>query len=220
MTAVNLRFAPESAKAAGLLEQLLSFHGLQVRSAPFGHEPATSAPCVVAVTRDRARSEPEPSGSAWTMIMDPDPAAAPPAGLLEFTKDGVSELVRRLRGQTTTAERRRGADRRTWDVRRFRYGLWLQFSRATGAGKFDVFPLTFSKRMKAREALLPELERYDYEVDEPVGQMLDRALQTLWSDEQLGFPSAVRVVEAVGDSIWESGKPRMRDRRQSEGSGL
>ena len=219
MTAVNLRFAPESAKAAGLLEQLLAFHGLNVSSAPLASNGVTESPCVLAVPRQAANSASGAASSAWTMIMDPDPGGEPPAGALEFTKDGVTELVRRLRSVNSCGERRRsGQDRRRWDIRRFRFGLWLEFSRSTGASKFDVFPLTYSNKMKARKALLPELGKYDYPGGRATDELLDQALARIWEDQADPFPTAVRVVESVADVIWEDGKPQMRDRRRPAAS--
>ncbi len=216
---VHLRFVPPTAKAAGLLEQLLGFHGLEVSSAPLAAAaPTVSSPYLLALGRESRRSDAEAPQAAWTMIMDPDPESGPPEGVLEFTRDGVAELVRRIRASGSSAgtdeRRQNGSDRRTWDLRRFRFGLWLEFSRVTGAGKFDAYPLTTSKKMKTREALLPEVQKYRY-AHGSAEAVLSEALDLVWDRFEDRFPSAVHVVDAAAESIWSSSAPQMLDRRHS-----
>ena len=81
-----------------------------------------------------------------------------------LTADGLTALFGDLEvaflpmSRVRSFDDRRGDDeRRTWNLQRYRYGLWLAFSRTTGAGKFDPYPLTLSKRIKTTEALMGEV---------------------------------------------------------------
>jgi len=106
-----------------------------------------------------------------------------------------------------------GPERRRWDLKRFRYGLWLEFARATGSGKFDPYPLTTSKRHKVELALVEEMRKYEYEHEHDGPWLLSSALDYVWDSFDDRFPCAVHVVDALAEHIWEAAAPRMPERR-------
>ncbi len=117
-------------------------------------------------------------------------------------------------------ERRADDERRTWNLQRYRYGLWLAFSRTTGAGKFDPYPLTLSKRIKATEALMGEVDSYRYidpVTDTPVAsdRVLSDALQSVWENTAEMCPNAIHVIEATAEEIWKRYSPSMAQRRRT-----
>ena len=106
------------------------------------------------------------------------------------------------------------------DLQRYRYGLWLAFTRTTGAGKFDPYPLTLSKRIKTTEALLGEVASYRYVdpvTDAPVAsdRVLSDALKSVWENTAEMAPNAIHVIEATAEEIWNRYSPSMAKRQRT-----
>lgn len=243
MNRIGICFAAPDAKQIGLLALLLEHHGVSVEMlcAEGSPAPIQDADLVLVAVSARARlskafvcciDQVSAAGSRARALVidDTDPAQVDPSlerlSRYDLSAEGVRALLQNEfelpflpRGQVKSfQEKRAGEDeRRTWNVQRFRYGLWLAFTRSTGAGKFDPYPLTHSKRLKTVEALLPEVERYSYiEVESgnnvEVEQVLSEALDGVWSDPEDMIPNAVHVVEATADHIWSRYGPTMLDR--------
>jgi hypothetical protein len=233
MKTVYFGFDPNVEPLAGLLARLLEHHGFNVQGGPLSKAPPWTAedgrePEAALVIF--ALSEQDDLGS-WSdgrrSVFRVAPQSAPGAygfdcaGLEAlFTALGSSFLAKSPGASEPRAAR---VERRTWNLARFRYGLWLEFSRGTGSGKFDPFALTPSKLERTKQALLPEIERYRYaDADgSPVepGRVLDEALQRIWAESQDQFPNAVHVIEAVAEGIWKRFSPGMIDRRRERRRG-
>lgn len=224
---VHFRFSDEVAKQAGVLRTLLEFQGVAVKaSSPETSGAPDEADLVLVGVAEgapelRADARPEHWERALVMILNPG-LKAPPPGVLEFSSEGMQRLLRRLGrplraspDRPATAEERRtpGPERRRWDLKRFRYGLWLEFARATGSGKFDPYPLTTSKRHKVESALIEEMRKYEYDHEYDGPWLLSSALDHVWDSFEDRFPCAVHVVDAIAEHIWEAASPRMPERR-------
>jgi hypothetical protein len=145
----------------------------------------------------------------------------------DYSADGLTALFADLEAAFLPMTRlrrfdeRRGDDeRRTWNLRRYRYGLWLAFTRTTGAGKFDPYPLTLSKRIKTSEALLSEVASYRYVdpvTDAPVAseRVLSDALLSVWENTSEMAPNAIHVIEATAEEIWNRYSPSMVKRQRT-----
>ena len=247
MRRVGIYFALPDAKQVGLLKLLLERHGIEVETRSC--ETALDSPfppdefdlllltvsararldrtfhwCVEPVLRglDRARvirideTNPEDIDSRLRTLASYD-----------FSADGLTALFANLDAAFLPPSRVRSFDehrtsdeRRTWNVQRYRYGLWLAFSRTTGAGKFDPYPLTLSKRIKTSEALQREVSTYRY-VDPtthaPVesDQVLSTALQSVWDNTAELAPNAIHVIEATAEEIWNRYSPSMASRQRT-----
>ena len=224
---VHFRFSAAVAKQASLLSTLLEFQGVNLAGGLLDDPAPEGAADLVLLGLDAKSPElmAENRDPRWdrclVMILNPS-EQEPPAGVLEFSSEGVQRLLRRvgrpLRGeavQPDTGEERRAPEpeRRRWDLKRFRYGLWLEFARVTGSGKFDPYPLMNSKRGKIEKALTAEMGKYVYDHESSGPALLAEALELVWDSFEDRFPCAVHVVDAVAEHIWESASPSMPERR-------
>ncbi len=232
---VRICFAPPDAKLSGVFALLLEQHGMT--SVPVCCDAADTAgedasATLVALSteaktdevfRRRCRDLRDQRGPLYVVRFDDAIATDLPDGLerapvYEFTADGLRALLEELDGRPSKLAALEplvsasDAERRDWNLQRFRYGLWLAFSRATGSGKFDPFPLTHSKRIGTAEALMPEAIRYGYRDPESGGpvapqQALGDALDRVWNDPENMVPNAIHVVEATAEQLWNRYRP-------------
>jgi hypothetical protein len=247
MRRVGIYFALPDAKQVGLLKLLLERHGIVVETRSC--EMALDSPfstndfdLLLLGISARARLERcfhwcvEPTlrakESARVIRMDETSPAVVDSRLrslqsYDFSADGLTALFGDLNtaflpmSRVRSFDDRRGDDeRRTWNLQRYRYGLWLAFSRTTGAGKFDPYPLTLSKRIKTTEALVGEVSSYRY-VDPtthaPIAsdRVLSDALQSVWDNTAELAPNAIHVIEATAEEIWNRYSPSMASRQRT-----
>lgn len=247
MRSVVIYFAPPDAKQVGLLKLLLERHGIEVeaRSSDSAlrdpHSLSRFDLALLAISAgargDRAFGDCcekvlELGPKAGAIRIDETQPATIDARLqsvrsYDYSADGLTALFADLEAAFLPmtrlrrfADRRADDERRTWNLQRYRYGLWLAFSRTTGAGKFDPYPLTLSKRIKTTEALLGEVDCYRYVdpvTDAPVAsdQVLSDALQSVWENTAEIAPNAIHVIEATAEEIWKRYSPSMTKRRQT-----
>jgi hypothetical protein len=247
MRRVGIYFALPDAKQVGLLKLLLERHGIEVETRSC--ETALDAPfppnefdmlllgisararlertfhwCVEPILRARDGARIIRMDETSPFVIDSRLRTLPS---YDFSADGLTALFRQLdaaflpMSRVRSFEDRRGDDeRRTWNLQRYRYGLWLAFSRTTGAGKFDPYPLTLSKRIKTSEALTGEVASYRY-VDPtthaPVASefVLSAALQSVWDNTAELAPNAIHVIEATAEEIWNRYSPSMASRQRT-----
>lgn len=128
---------------------------------------------------------------------------------------------------------REGVDRRTQEDRRkssvdmrLRVGLWYQYHRATRAGEFDPLPRNPYMRRKTQDALLPEMNKYEFvqrDICAPVtpSNALTAAVDFLWAHPELGCnaasePMAVYTVNALSEYLVRTFKVTVIDRRKAD----
>jgi hypothetical protein len=109
---------------------------------------------------------------------------------------------------------------------RLRVGLWYQYHRATRAGEFDALPRNPYKRGKLLEALLPEMQKYEFRQRDngsfvPPSCALSVAVDFLWSHPELGCnaagePMAVYTINAISDYLVRGFEVGVIDRRKSD----
>lgn len=224
---VHFRFSAAVAKQASLLRTLLEFQGVNLSGGLLEEPVPEGAADLILLGLDAGSPElmAENRDRRWdrclVMILNPS-EQEPPPGVLEFSSEGVQRLLRRVgrplraeAAQPDTGEERHtpGPERRRWDLKRFRYGLWLEFARVTGSGKFDPYPLMNSKRGKIEKALTAEMGKYVYDHESSGPELLAEALEHVWNSFEDRFPCAVHVVDAVAEHIWETASPSMPERR-------
>ena len=236
---VRICFAPPDAKLTSVFALLLEQHGLQsdsVRSDAADSQGQEAMPTLVALSsearrnasfQERCKTLRDQRQPLYVLRFDDVLAADVPDGLerapiYEFSADGLRALLEELGAQPVEAPEMQeivsaaDGDRPEWNLQRFRYGLWVAFSRATGSGKFDPYPLTHSKRIGAQEALLPEASRYafrDPSSGTPVdaADALGTALDRVWNDPDNMIPNAVHMVEAMAEHLWNRYRPQALD---------
>jgi len=128
---------------------------------------------------------------------------------------------------------REGVDRRVQSDRRrspvgmrLRIGLWYQYHRATRAGEFDPLPRDAYKRAKFEEALLPEMQKYEFlrrenNSEVPASCALASAVDFLWKHPELGCnaageSTAVYAVGEIAEYLGRAFKARPVDRRKND----
>jgi hypothetical protein len=247
MRSVVIYFAPPDAKQVGLLKLLLERHGIEVEarssdSALRDPHSLSRFDLVLLTISARARLDRafggccekalESGTKARAIRIDETYPATVDARLrsirsYDYSAEGLTALFADLEAAFLPMTRlrrfdeRRGDDeRRTWNLQRYRYGLWLAFSRTTGAGKFDPYPLTLSKRIKTTEALMGEVASYRYVdpvTDAPVAsdRVLSDALQSVWENTAEIAPNAIHVIEATAEEIWNRYSPSMAKRQRT-----
>ena len=239
MGRVRICFAPPDAKLTSVFALLLEQHGLQsdsVRSDAPDSQSEEARPTLVALSsearrnasfQERCRTLRDQRQPLYVLRFDDVLAADLPDGLerapvYEFSAEGLRALLEALGAQPSEAPKVReivnaaGDERPDWSLQRFRYGLWVAFSRATGSGKFDPYPLTHSKHIGAKEALLPEVSRYafrDPSSGSPVAaaDALSESLDRVWDDPDNMIPNAVHMVEATAERLWNRYQPQALD---------
>lgn len=143
--------------------------------------------------------------------------------MLTLSKDEMPRPLKLREGM----DRRRQDDRRQSPVdMRLRVGLWYQYHRATRSGEFDPLPRNQYKRSKLLEALLPEMQKYDFaqrDANSPVPPScaLSMAVDFLWSQPTLGCnaagePMAVYTINAISDCLVRTFQVSAIDRRASD----
>jgi hypothetical protein len=247
MRSVVIFFAPPDAKQVGLLKLLLERHGIEVevRSSELALRNPLSLSrfdLVLLTISSRARLDRAFTGCCDAVIESGAKARAiridetfpytidsrlRSIRSYDYSADGLTALFADLEAAFLPMTRlrrfdeRRGDDeRRTWNLQRYRYGLWLAFSRTTGAGKFDPYPLTLSKRIKTTEALMGEVSSYRYVdpvTDAPVAsdRVLSDALLSVWENTAERAPNAIHVIEATAEEIWNRYSPSMAKRQRT-----
>jgi hypothetical protein len=124
-------------------------------------------------------------------------------------------------------DRRVQADRRRSPVgMRLRVGLWYQYHRATRAGEFDPLPRDAYKRTKLQEALLPEMQKYEFlhrESNSSVSAScaLSSAVDFLWAHPELGCnaageSTAAYALSEIAEYLGRAFKVRPIDRRKND----
>jgi len=227
---VHFRFSPSVAKQASLLRTLMEFQGVNVSGEALSGSATRNGSDILLLGLEEGSPEVQAANreGGWerclVMILNPSDAPPPP-GVLEFSSDGVQRLLRRLgrplrdappRPATAEEQRTPGPERRRWDLKRFRYGLWLEFARVTGSGKFDPYPLMNSKKEKIERALSGEMSKYRFDHDSSGPELLEDALDHVWDSFSDRFPCAVHVVDALAEHVWEAASPTMPDRRNRD----
>ncbi len=247
MRSVVIYFAPPDAKQIGLLNLLLERHGIEVevRSSethPEDFLPTRPTDLLLLAVSARARLDRQLPRHVEAVLAAGDLARAiridetMPATLdsrlsslrsYDYSSDGVTALFADLEAAFLPMSRVRnfepkktGSERRTWNLQRYRYGLWLAFSRSTGAGKFDPYPLTLSKQLKTIEALEKEVAGYRYvdpvtESPMPSKRVLTEAIESVWHNTDEIAPNAIHVIEATAEEIWNRYSPSMASRQRT-----
>ncbi len=234
MGPVRIRHAAEDARLSGVFALMLEQHGLQSELLPSDAPAAGEAPAPTLIAfssgarssasfQSCCRALRDRGDQLYVLRFDDVLASDLPDGLekapvFEFTADGLRALLEELGAPHTDVAQvgqlvgAAGAGIPDWSLQRFRYGLWLAFSRATGAGKFDPYPLTHSKRIGTQEALLAEVSLYGYRdpsSGSPVApeSALCSALDRVWDEPENMIPNAIHVVEAAAEHLWNQYRP-------------
>jgi hypothetical protein len=143
-----------------------------------------------------------------------------------LTTISTSEAQRPLKLRDGVDRRVQGDRRRSSVGMRLRVGLWYQYHRATRAGEFDPFPRDQFRRGRIEEALLPEVNKYEFRPRgnyAPVAPAaaLATAVDFLWEHPQVGCNAtgesmAVYALNAISDYLNQTFDVGLLDRRKTD----
>jgi hypothetical protein len=132
--------------------------------------------------------------------------------------------ARKIKERGTWERRVGGKDRRISSLeQRLRTGLWLEFHRQTGLGKFEPLNLTMTIRDQVCQAAVKEAQRYEFS-DRTSGGLLDRAtivdsaIDIAWKDwesQPRDARGAVLIIEGIAHNLVSKYNVRKLDRRQN-----